>query len=743
MVLGQFFGIILIGFGAAATYLAVSSLRARYREYRGNILLGILCTSSAIWGFGFGIVFIQQSTEIAYYGRCVGMIGVIGMLISAQFILNELATGIPKYVKNYCAIFSLLGIPIYFLITQREVTEFIYDSTGMTYVFRAGFANNIYTAYSVLFGVNTIITIVWMLKTASTRREKTAAKKFLIAIIIIFFGMILDTVFPSIGLNAIPGSSLTQFFGTIVIFYAIVDINRTRITSMNMSSFVYSFMSQPVLIFSNEGILMLMNEAARSMFATHARFLSEKKTRFTDVFDAEDDFIASITDNATKSTVTKLEGICVELSVGRIRDKYKDPIGLIVTVKDMTQINEMMDSLHEAKTKAEEASIAKSVFLANTSHEIRTPLNAIMGFSELLIGSGLSGEQKDFAEDIKSSSQNLLAIINDILDISKIESGRMELTNAAYNLSEVLRDVCIIIDNQAKKKNLEFKYEFDENMPSELLGDIVRVRGILINVLNNAVKYTKEGYVKLAAKVESIEADDAVLCFEISDTGIGIKKEDIPQLFDSFSQVDKKVNRGIEGTGLGLAIVKGYVNLMSGSIKVDSEYGKGSTFIVKIHQKVVGTQKVGQAYNMNITGKQDLNISEERFPGIRVLSVDDNRMNLKLVEKSLSKYGMNVTSASGGQEAIDKCRDNLYDVVLMDQMMPVIDGVTAMKEIRKLSEHYAKGSECLIVALTANAVTGVREELLAEGFDNYISKPMNFAEVEQLFSDYVESKSNR
>ena len=738
MVLGQWFGIILIGFCAAAIYMAVSALRFRYREYRGNILLGILCISSAIWSFGFGLIFIQQSLTIAYYGRCIGMVGVFGMLISAQLILNELANSVPKLFKSYCAYFSLLGIPIYFFISKKGVVEFLLDDTGMTYTFRSGLENNLYTAFSVFYAINAAITIVYMLKTAHTHREKVTAKKSLTAVVIIFLGMILDTIFPTIGLKAIPGSSLTQFFGVLVIFYAIVDYNKTRITAMNMSSFIYSFMSEPVLIFSNDGQLKLMNESANRMFPEHVLPSGIKPSSINEIFSLEDDFISTLTENAQKECSTVDRQIPVEISAGRIFDKFNDPIGLIITVKDMTQINEIMDSLKLAKRKAEDASIAKSAFLANMSHEIRTPLNAIMGFSELLLKSDLSAENLDHAEDIRSSSQNLLAIINDILDISKIESGRMELVNSNYRLTDVLKNTCIITDSLAKKKGLEFKVEIDENIPDELFGDEVRVRGVLINVLNNAVKYTQKGFVKLKVATTNISGTDATLRFEISDSGIGIKEEDIPMLFDSFSQVDKKVNRGIEGTGLGLAIVNGYIKLMGGNIVVKSEYGNGSTFILTIHQVIVGSDVVRHVHEIVKTDSNISNISDIRFDGIKVLSVDDSKINLKLVEKSLGKYGMDITNASSGLEAIEKCKENEYDIILMDQMMPQVDGVTAMKEIRKISDYYSNNGECIIIALTANAVSGVKEELINEGFDNYFSKPMDFKEIEKVFAGYIE-----
>lgn len=737
MLFNQWFGVILIGFGAAATYLGIASIRKKYREYRENLLLGLLCFASAVWSFGFGFVFVQQSTEIAYYGRTIGMIGVVAFMISAQFLVNALSDN-PERFKRYCAIFSALGIPVYFLTVSRNAAVFTYDESGMNYVFNPGMANNLYSAYSVFFGINIAIAIRLMSKKSDLRRVKIAAQKMGLAVAIIFAGMIFDTVMPLFGFPAIPGSSLTQFLGVLVIFYAIVDFNGTRLNILNLSSYIYSSVSEPVMAVTNDGYLELINQSGAVTFPYEAEHI-EEGIKLDQMFKSMEGFLGEMPDFATWDGYSSRDNIPVQLGIGKVYDKYKDHIGYIVTVKDMTEINGMMDSLVKAKKDAEDASIAKSVFLANMSHEIRTPLNAINGFSELLLKNGLSDENAEHVEDIRTASHNLLAIINDILDISKIESGKMELQESAYSLSEVLNDVCVISESLAVKKNLRFVAEIDENIPDQLFGDFVRVRGVLINVLNNAVKYTREGYVKIEGHVDSADGDYAVLEFAISDSGIGIRKEDIDGLFDSFNQVDKKVNSGIEGTGLGLAIVKGYIELMNGTVKVKSTYGEGSTFILRFCQKVMDSgSRIGRI-GAKAQNKVASSIGNSDFGGISVLSVDDTKMNLKLVEKSLSKYGMEVTSVASGAESIEKCKEREYDVVLMDQMMPEMDGVTAMKEIRKISDHYAQGGKCLIIALTANAISGVREELIGLGFDDYFSKPMNFKQIEETFAGYIAS----
>jgi len=749
VVIAQIFAIILFSFGAAAFYMGISALRYKYREFRENRLLGLMCLASSVWSFGFGIVFVQRDTSIAYWGRAYGMIGVFVYMMTAQLLINTISSANMK-LKKYFAYFTFLGFPIYFLTVTRKAAIFIYTYSGMTYVFSPGLANNVYTLFSVLYAVNVFISIIGMIRQAPSHREKRAGVKFLLAIILIFTGMVLDTIFPLFGLDAVPGSSICQFIGLLVIYYAIVDHNAARVTINNMSSYIYYSVSEPVLVFDIDGKLKFLNASAKNIFPEAIAVEEKDEKRFhgkyeqnrlcmgiDQIFDVDKDYFSFETDTRIDSCDSVRERIPVELHTNRIRDRYMDPIGYIVVVKDMSEINTMMESLRTAKREADEANEAKSVFLANMSHEIRTPLNAIVGFSELMLKEGLRNEQMEQAEDIRTSAQNLLAIINDILDISKIESGRMELVNDGYKLSDVIKDVYLITDTLTSKKGLNFTMQMDENMPEDLFGDRVRVRGVLVNILNNAVKYTREGYVKFTGSLEDTEGDEAVLKFDISDSGIGIKDEEKERLFDSFTQADKKKNSGIEGTGLGLAIVKGYVELMKGSVEVESVYGKGSTFTVRIRQKITNRDsRLGKLVLKSESNQIKSNISSVKFQGVKVLSVDDSRINLKLVEKTLAKYDMIVTSANSGQEAIDLCQENEYDIVLMDQMMPNMNGVEAMRAIRDLSPIYETGGKCKIVALTANAISGVREQLIGEGFDNYLSKPMNFKEVEAVFTEY-------
>ena len=735
MYVSHIFSIILLSFGAAAMYLGISAFRKQFRDYAGNVLLGVLCVSSSLWSYGFGILFLTTSTEIAYWGRTIGMLGVFGYMIVVQILVGVLVD-IPK-LEYYCFCgFAMLGIFIYFPTVSRNVTTYYMDDWGMTYTFMPGITNNIYTIYAVIFAINMIISIHNMFKYSKDKRSKVTGYRMMVTLVIVILGMILDTIMPMFGFSAIPGSSISQFLGLLVVFYAIVDYNGTRITDRNMSQYVYASFAEPVLVLDTKGMLKLMNKAAEKLLPNLNQEIDNSRLHICDLLEVRLDHLYFDGDNRLDNSHVRNSYIPVQIQTNKIRDKYGDLIGYILTIKDMTDITEAFVSLREAKALAEANNLAKSAFLANMSHEIRTPLNAIVGFSELLLKGDMTAEEKDHVEDIRNSSHNLLAIINDILDISKIESGKMELNEEPYNIGEVIKDAYLITDTIAKKKGLEFSAQIDEAIPSKLFGDPVRIRGILVNILNNAVKYTPSGSVALKCGYCKKEDDVITLSFAISDSGIGIKEEDIPKLFENFLRIDKEKNSGIEGTGLGLAIVKGFLDLMGGDISVKSVYGQGSTFEIIIPQRIIDESPIGTIITNNGNGAVKSSIGDVKYPGLKVLAVDDNSVNLKVVSHILANYEIDVSTAKSGPEAIELCRRNNFDIILMDQMMPGMDGVEAMNQIRQLSEYYAHNGDCAIVALTANAILGVRDELIGQGFDNYLSKPIEFNKLEEVLNLY-------
>ena len=376
--------------------------------------------------------------------------------------------------------------------------------------------------------------------------------------------------------------------------------------------------------------------------------------------------------------------------------------------------SDMTLRLKEALEDAREASNAKSNFLSNMSHEIRTPMNAIIGMGELLGYEQLNERQSGYVHDIIVSAKSLLDIINGILDFSKIESGKFELNPVDYDFNAMIDNIESMFVYVAQKKSLEFNVEYGEDLPEFLFGDDIRLRQVLINICGNAVKFTEDGYVRL-----KITAYDDSIVFEIRDTGLGIREEDLSKLFNAFEQVDKSINRSVVGTGLGLALSKSFIDMMGGEIKITSKYGSGTTFSITIPRVEGHADKIRQLeINSN-----ELSISA---PDARVLITDDNEFNLRVASGLLSLVDIQADTADSGLMAIELIKKNDYDIVFMDHMMPGMDGVETIREIKKLGGKFA---ELTIVALTANAVGNVREMFMENGFSDFISKPIEISKL--------------
>ncbi len=392
--------------------------------------------------------------------------------------------------------------------------------------------------------------------------------------------------------------------------------------------------------------------------------------------------------------------------------------------------------LEQAKEEAERANQAKTKFLARMSHEIRTPINAIFGMNEMIVRESSEPAIQKYAKDIKDSSELLLDIVNDILDSSKIESGMMELVENEYKIGSLIHDLYNITGVKAKEKNLELEFDIDPEIPGKLYGDDKRIKQIILNLLSNAVKYTNQGKVVLKMTWDK-KGEDAVLYVSVKDTGIGIKEDDIDRLYDEFRRLDVERNRNIEGTGLGMAIARQFLKMMGSELEIQSEYEKGSEFSFRLVQKIIDETPVGDI-RVKVKDSEENQNHSVCFTAAKakVMVVDDYKMNLKVFKNLLKSTGIQVCEAESGKECIQILREQQFDLIFLDHMMPEMDGIETLHVIReeKLCENVP------VIMLTANALVGDRERYMQEGFDDFLTKPIIPDKLDDMLLKHLPSE---
>ena len=392
------------------------------------------------------------------------------------------------------------------------------------------------------------------------------------------------------------------------------------------------------------------------------------------------------------------------------------------------------ESLLIKSERAVAASEAKSSFLSGMSHEIRTPINAVLGMNEMILRESRDSKILEYASNIQAAGKTLLSLINSILDFSKIEEGKMEIIPVRYDTASVINNLVVSISERAKAKNLELIVEADPELPARMIGDDVRLSQVIMNLLTNAVKYTEKGSVRFSISGGERKDGDIQLRVSVQDTGIGIKQEDMPRLFESFERLDEVRNHNIEGTGLGMSIVTRLLDMMGSRLEVESVYGKGSTFSFTVTQKIADETPIGDYAHRLELSRSSAAREQLWAEGARILVVDDNEMNLKVAENLLQLFGVVPDLVDSGFKAVEQMRREHYNIVFLDHMMPKMDGV---ETLRLLKKEQLVPADTKIIVLTANAVVGAKEQYLNAGFDDYLSKPIDVGKLEELLKRHL------
>ena len=717
-----------------STIIAICGISYFMREKNAGALryyMLVMGFFGALWSGGYGIMGFTETGEAAAVFRAVGLVGVAGFMMTEALMVAYMVE-LPKWLfRAYAMIFGIFAVvDLYFFIPDQHT--FVRLNGRMCYYSTNSFGRMVHNIFLAFVAVTMIaMAILWVHK-EKPKRQSYYVRAAILANIAILFSIIPDTILPMLGKPSFPSSAYGMFLTYMITWFWATRFNAFSITVGNLSQYIYESANTAILIFDEYFRLVLANPYGQELLGIK-KIENQKLMQLFQGTDAESGRIKDgiLRDNKGVAELVSVHGaISCSLNFSLARDFHDDPYCIVCFVYDLTKEKNMLEEVVRANE-------AKSQFLANMSHEIRTPINGILGMDSVLLKECHDENLREYAKNIQSAGQSLLSIINDILDISKIESGKMEILTIRYQLFSVLNDCYNLTKIKLQNKPVSFIMQINEKLPSWLYGDEVRIRQIINNFLSNAVKYTKEGNITFELDFEEKTDEQILLVITVRDTGIGIKEEDLGKLFESFTRIEEKRNRNIEGTGLGLNLTKNLVNLMGGEVFAESTYGKGSCFTAKIPQKIADAKPMGdfgKRYQQYLSTSDDDKLSF-LAPDAKILVVDDVTMNLKVVEGLLKATKIQIDTAVSGSECLECVKTTPYQMIFLDHMMPEMDGLETLEHMKNLADN--PNAQTPVIMLTANAIVGAKEEYIEAGFTDYLTKPIRETELLEMILKYL------
>lgn len=717
-----------------STIIAICGISYFMREKNAGALryyMLVMGFFGALWSGGYGIMGFTETGEAAAVFRAAGLVGVAGFMMTEALMVAYMVE-LPKWpFRAYAMIFGIFAVvDLYFFIPDQHI--FVRLNGRMCYYSTNSFGRMVHNIFLAFVAVTMIaMAILWVHK-EKPKRQAYYVRAAILANIAILFSIIPDTILPMLGKPSFPSSAYGMFLTYMITWFWATRFNAFSITVGNLSQYIYESANTAILIFDEYFRLVLANPYGQELLGIK-KIENQKLMQLFQGTEAESGRIKDgiLRDNKGVAELVSVHGaISCSLNFSLARDFHDDPYCIVCFVYDLTKEKNMLEEVVRANE-------AKSQFLANMSHEIRTPINGILGMDSVLLKECHDENLREYAKNIQSAGQSLLSIINDILDISKIESGKMEILTIRYQLFSVLNDCYNLTKIKLQNKPVSFIMQINEKLPSWLYGDEVRIRQIINNFLSNAVKYTKEGNITFELDFEEKTDEQILLVITVRDTGIGIKEEDLGKLFESFTRIEEKRNRNIEGTGLGLNLTKNLVNLMGGEVFAESTYGKGSCFTAKIPQKIADAKPMGdfgKRYQQYLSTSDDDKLSF-LAPDAKILVVDDVTMNLKVVKGLLKATKIQIDTAVSGSECLECVKTTPYQMIFLDHMMPEMDGLETLEHMKNLADN--PNAQTPVIMLTANAIVGAKEEYIEAGFTDYLTKPIRETELLEMILKYL------